>query len=94
MSNHRDNNADPANLAMCALYDVAVRITYKLRCDKHNMIYEYCGYCNRIEYADVVKVPLPVRNRVTGQPVLNKDGSQRVWFLEKEVNHTTYRRYR
>lgn len=60
----------------------------------HGMLYEYCGYCNRIDYETTVKVPIPLKNKITGETLLKDDGTPRVMFLERLVTRYHILRYR
>jgi hypothetical protein len=53
------------------------------RC-RHNMVFEYCGICQAVDIVEDYKFPINGKDRETGEPITNPDGTPK--------NYRSYKR--
>ena len=65
--------------------DPRVKKALESRC-KHNMILEYCGVCQRVNYKKEISFPIEIIDKDTGKP--------KTIFMRTEVDRYYVQRYR
>lgn len=73
--------------------DRCKRVINQERC-LHGMVYEYCAHCQKVEYTEEVKFPLPLKDKHTKEPVLNEKGEQVHAWLRVKATRVRYNHYR
>ena len=63
-----------------------LNILLRQRC-RHNMIVEYCGVCQKVEYLHEYGFPVDKKDKETGKKI-------GTYFLKGKTKHVKYRSYR